>query len=595
MSFLGELKRRNVIRIAMAYVVAGWLVIQVVETVFPAFGFGSGAVRATVIALAVLLVPVLVLAWVFEITPEGLRRESDLERDAIPRPSGKRLDGLILILLALAVGYFAFDKFVLDPVRDRAQAEAAREAGRAEAIVESFGESSIAVLPFANLSSDPEQEFFSDGISEELLNLLARVPGLRVISRTSAFSFKGRNVKVADIARELGVRYVLEGSVRRAGDRVRITTQLIEAPSDRHLWSESYERSLDDIFAIQDEIAAVVLPAIQQQVTGRPPTALRTDPAAYSLYLQASHFFLQRTAAGLSLALDHVQRAIEIGPDYPASWTLLASVYINQINLGKRPRDEGYRLASEAVDRALDLAPDFALAHSARAWIAMAYEHDFTTAAAHFRRARSLAPNSVLVLGNNALLAVRLGRLEDALGMTEHALNLDPANSVLHTNRADQLIRLGRPAEAEPSARKAMALAPGSSYARSTLALALLLQEQPKAALAPAAGMENEAARQAILAMAHYDTGDAQAADAALAALREQHAHDAAYYIAIVHAWRNEGEEAFSWLNRAVDEGQSTYGVRTEPFLRSLHEDPRWAALLERLGLANGQIAEILL
>lgn len=595
MSFLGELKRRNVIRIAMAYLVAAWLVIQVVETIFPAFGFGSGAVRATVIALAVLLVPVLVLAWVFEITPEGLRRESDLERDTIPRPSGRRLDSLILILLALAVGYFAFDKFVLDPVRDREQTAAAREAGRAEAVVEAFGDSSIAVLPFANLSTDPEQEYLSDGISEELLNLLTRVPGLRVISRTSAFSFKGRNVKVADIARELGVRYVLEGSVRRAGDRVRITTQLIEAPSDRHVWSESFERSLDDIFAIQDEIAEAVLPAIQQQVTGRPPTALRTDPAAYSLYLQASHFFLQRTGAGLDLALEHVQRAIEIDPGYEPSWTLLASVYINQINLGQRARDEGYRLAAEAVGRALELGPDSALAHSARAWIAMAWEGDYATAAAHFRRARSLAPNSVPVLGNNTLLAVRLGRLDDALRMTERALELDPANSVLHANRADQLTRVGRPAEAEQSARKAVALNPGSSYAHSTLALALLLQEQPRAALEAAEGMENEAARQAILALAHYDTGDAQAADAALAALGDRHAHDAAYYIAIAHAWRNEVEEAFSWLNRAVDEGQSTFGIRTEPFLRSLHDDARWAALLERLGLAAGQTADIVL
>jgi len=595
MSFLGELKRRNVIRIAMAYLVAGWLIIQVVETIFPAFGFGSGAVRVTVIALAVLLVPVLVLAWVFEITPDGLRRESDLDREAAPRTSGRRLDGLILILLAVAVGYFAFDKFVLDPVRDRQQAEAAREAGRAEAVVESFGDSSIAVLPFANLSSDPEQEYFSDGISEELLNLLARVPGLRVISRTSAFSFRGRNVKVADIARELGVRYVLEGSVRRAGDRVRITTQLIEASSDRHVWSESYERSLDDIFAIQDEIAEAVLPAIRHQVTGQAPTALRTDPAAYSLYLQGLHFFLQRTIAGLDLALDHVQRAIEIDPGYPASWTLLASVYINQINVGKRPRDEGYRLASEAVDRALDLAPDFPFAHSARGWIAMAWQVDFPTAAAHFRRARALAPNNAIVLGNSAVLAVRLGRLDDALRMTGRAIELDPANSVLYGNRADQLIRLGRVAEAEQAARKALALSPGSSYARSTLALALLLQEQPTAALEAAEGMENDAARQVLAALAHYDMGDTQAADESMAALTDNHAHDAAYYIAVAHAWRNEGDEAFSWLNRAIDDGQSTFGIRTEPFLSTLHDDPRWQPLLEQLGLADGQIGGIVL
>jgi adenylate cyclase len=595
MSFLGELKRRNVFRVAMAYAVAAWLIIQVVETIFPAFGFGAGAVRTTVIVLAILSVPVLVLSWVFEITPDGVKRESDLGHAASSPYSARRLDRLILALLALALSYFALDKFVLDPVRDQQKVEAARQEGRAEAVVESFGENSIAVLPFTNLSNDPEQEYFSDGISEELLNLLARVPGLRVISRTSAFSYKGRNARVADIARELGVRYVLEGSVRQAGDRVRITTQLIDAPADRHLWSETYERALDDIFAIQDEIAEAVLPAIQHRLTGQAPTARRTDPAAYSLYLQALHFYLQRTAAGLELAMDHALRAIEIDPDFPANWTLLASVYINQINLGKRPREEGYRLASEAVARALDLAPDFAFAHSARAWIAMSFEADFRTAAAAFRRARALAPNNAPILGNNTVLAVSLGRLEEALGMTGRGIELDPASSVSYANRADQLTRLGRLAEAEQAARKALALNPGSSYALSTLAIVQLLQEQPGAALATARAIENDAAREMLLAMAHYDRGDWQAADDALASLEERHADDAAYYIAVTHAWRSETEEAFAWLKRAVEEDQSTFGIRTEPFLRVLHEDPRWEQMLDRLGLADHQVADIVL
>jgi TolB-like protein/Tfp pilus assembly protein PilF len=578
----------------MAYLVGAWLVIQVVETIFPAFGFGPDAVRLTVILLAILLVPVLVLSWVFEITPEGLRRESDLGNDAAAtRQTGKRLDRLILLLLALALTYFAFDKFVLDPARDREQVAEARREGRAEAVVETFGDRSIAVLPFANLSSDPEQEFFSDGISEELLNLLARVPGLRVISRTSAFSYKGRDVRIADIARELGVRYVLEGSVRRSGDRVRITTQLVDAPADRHLWSETYERTLDNIFAIQDEIAEAVLPAIQHQVSGQAPTARRTDPDAYALYLQGNHFYFQRTAAGLDRALDHVLRAIEIDPSYAPSWTLLASTYINQANMGKRPRDEGFRLATEAVQRALDLAPEFGLAHSARAWIAMSYEADFETAAVHFRRARALTPNSATVLGNNAVLAVRLGRLQDALEMTERAIPWNPASSVLHGNRADILMRLGRPAEAEQSARKALALSPGSSFARSSLALALLLQEQPGAALEAAQGVENEAARQAVEALAHYDAGDWAAADQALAVLTQRHAEDSAYYIALVHAWRNEREEAFTWLDRAIEEGQSTFGIRTEMFLHALHDDPRWDEMLGKVGLSDEQVESI--
>jgi len=596
MSFLGELKRRNVIRVATAYVVAAWLVIQVIETIFPAFGFGSGAVRIAVIVLVITFIPVLVLSWVFEITPGGLKRETELNGSAAPaRFSTRQLDRVTLVLLALALGYFAFDKFVLDPVRDREKIAEARQQGRAEAVVESFGETSIAVLPFVNLGPDPDQEYFSDGITEEVLNLLARVPGLRVISRTSAFSFKGRNVTVGEIAHELGVRYILEGSVRQADERVRVTAQLIEAASDRHVWSESYERPLENIFAIEDEIAQAVLPAIEYQLMGRPPTTMRTDPAAYSLHLQAVHFFYQRTASGLERAVEYALRALEIDPDYAPAWITLASSYINQVNQGRRPRDEGYRLAIEAIDRGLELAPDYPLAHSARAWVAMSFERDYTAAAAHFRRATALAPNSSVVLGNRAVLAVMLGRLDEARQLTERGIELDPVNSVLYANRADQLIRLGRPVEAEQAAEKALALSPGMSFAQGTLALAQLLQERPADALASAQGDANDAARHFVRALAYYAAGEWDAADRELSEMQDRHASDAAYFIAAVHAWRNETEEAFTWLKRAIDEDQSVFGIRTELFLRSLHADARWEELLERVGLATQQIEDLTL
>jgi len=596
MSFIDELKRRNVIRVATAYVVAAWLIVQVVETVFPAFGFGIDAVRIAIILLAIAFVPVLVLSWAFEITPAGLKREVDLAREPVnARFPDHRLDRLILLLLAAALGYFAFDKFVLDPARDLEQIETARREGQAAAVLESYGQKSIAVLPFVNLSSDPEQEYFSDGITEELLNLLARLPDLRVISRTSAFAFKGRSMKVGEIARELGVRYVLEGSVRRSGDRLRVTAQLIEADTDRHLWSESYERPLGDIFAVEDEIAQSVLPAIQYQLTGRPPTAIRTDPVVHALHLQAAHFYLQRTAAGLEHAIEYASRAIEIDPDYAPALTTLASAYINQVNLARRPREQGFRLATEAIDHALSVAPDYALAHSARAWIAMTWERDYEVAARHFRSARSLAPNSGVVLGNNAVLAVSLGRLADARELTERGIELDPVNSVGYANRADQLIRLSRPAEAEQAARKALQLTPGMSNPQGNLALALLLQEQPAAALQSSADMENEATRNFVLALAHHAAGNWGEADRALTLLQRQYAHDSAYYIAATHAWRNEIEAAFEWLEHAVDEGQSVFGIKTDPFLRVLHQDPRWEKILERLGLADNQVGMIVL
>ena len=222
--------------------VTAWLGIQVAETIFPAFGFGDAAIRLVVIVFAIGLIPALVVSWVFEITPEGLKKEKDIDRTtSITNKTGKQLDRIIMVVLALALGYFAIDKFALSPQRQAEElATATKEAhkeGRSEALVESYGDKSIAVLPFVNMSSDEEQEYFSDGISEELLNLLTKIPELRVISRSSAFSYKGKDIKLTEIAKELNVAHILEGSVRKAGKLVRITVQLIEARSDTHLWS----------------------------------------------------------------------------------------------------------------------------------------------------------------------------------------------------------------------------------------------------------------------------------------------------------------------------------------------------------------------
>ena len=257
MSFLKELKRRNVLRVGAAYVVGSWLLIQVAETIFPLFGYGDTPARMVVIVLAIAFIPSLIFSWAFEITPEGLKRDADVDRDlSVIQTTGKKLDRIILVVLALALAYFAFDKFVLDPARDAVElATATQEAhqeGRSEALVDSYGDKSIAVLPFVNMSSDPEQEYFSDGISEELLNLLAKIPELRVISRSSSFAFKGGKIDIPTVAKKLNVAHVLEGSVRKAGNQVRITAQLIDARTDTHLWSETYDRELANIFAVQD-------------------------------------------------------------------------------------------------------------------------------------------------------------------------------------------------------------------------------------------------------------------------------------------------------------------------------------------------------
>jgi TolB-like protein len=416
MSLFRELKRRNVLRVGAAYVVAAWLVVQVVETIFPAFGFGDAAVRIVTIVFAIGLLPALIFAWAFELTPEGLKKESEVDRSQSITPhTGKKLDRMIMLVLALASGYFAFDKFVLNPQREAelaqqstAAVEQARQEGRTEALVESFGDQSIAVLAFDDMSQDGDQEYLSDGIAEELLNLLAKIPDLRVISRSSAFSYKGKDIKLAQLAEELNVAHILEGSVRKAGNRVRITTQLIDARSDTHLWSETYDRSLDDVFAIQDDIASHVVEELKLQLLGETPTSKRTDPEAYALVLQANQMTGVMTPESLKGAIEKLNRALELDPGYARAWVKLSVAYDTLGVLGIMPAEQSKAESLKAVRRALEIDPNDVSALSA-----MGHRFndrgDKNMAAYHFQRAYTLDPGSSQVIGDVSIFLKSLG------------------------------------------------------------------------------------------------------------------------------------------------------------------------------------------
>ena len=386
MKLVSELKRRNVFRVAAAYVVTGWLVIQVAETILPAFGFGDAAIRNITIALAIGLVPTIILAWAFELTPDGLKQDKHVVRDeSIAPQTGRKLDRVIMVALAVGVTYFGIDKFVLAPARDAARADQiaaqidqAREAGRSEALIESFGDKSIAVLPFVNMSPDPEQAYFSDGISEELLNLLAKIPELRVISRSSAFAFKGKDINIVEVGEQLNVAHVLEGSVRQSGDRLRVTAQLIEARTDSHLWSETYDRAMGDIFGIQDDIAAMVVDQLKLELLGEQPRSEPADPEAYRLFLQARYKAQLGTPESLEDAIELYQQALEIDPDYVPAWDALAVAYDNQVAMGLRSMQEGSDLARAATEQALALDPDYAQAHAELGWIATSHDSNLS-------------------------------------------------------------------------------------------------------------------------------------------------------------------------------------------------------------------------
>jgi len=606
LSLFHELKRRNVFRVGAAYVVVAWLVIQVVETIFPAFGFGDGVVRIVTIVFGIGLIPALIFAWAFELTPDGLKKESEVDRSrSITPQTGKRLDRAIMIVLALALSYFSFDRFVLDPqreVRMRQQqaeqlalaTEQARQEGRSEALVESYGDKSIAVLPFVNMSSDAEQEYFSDGISEELLNLLAKIPELRVISRSSAFSFKGKDIEIPEIARRLNVATILEGSVRKSGNRVRITAQLIDARSDTHLWSETYERTLDDVFTVQDEISAKVTEQLKITLLGEAPHARKTDPEAYALYLQARHLGRQYSPESLRQSNTLYQQALAIDPDYAAAWDGLSNNYIGQANEGLLPAEEAFLQARTAVTNALTADPDYAPAHSHLAWISIIADNDLASAARHLERALALDPTSTDIIGNAASLLFFLGRVEQAIAFNAYANARDPVDAIGRANLGYLFLVEGRWDEAIASYESALQMSPDYLGARYYVGVAQLLKGNAAAALVSVQREKYEVNRLMGLAMVYHALGDAAASDAALSELIEKYEAGWAYNIAFVLAYRNEVDKAFAWLEKSVtykDTGLAD--IVKQPLFNNISGDPRWLPFLASIGKSPAQLDAI--
>src|SRR5512140_2079481 len=400
-SLFAELRRRNVFRAAVFYVGAVWALTQGIAQLTPVVGAPDWAAR-WFLAAAVIGFPFwIAFAWFYEFTPEGLKRESEIEpHESITRHTGRKLDLAIIGVLAVAVVLLLTDRFVLHHgVNESA----------------SSGESaqSPAVLPFVNRRTDKEQEYFADGISEELLNLLAKIPQLRVTARTSSFSFKGKEVAIPEIARTLHVANVLEGSVRKAGNSVRITAQLIKAGTDTHLWSQTYDRKLDDIFAIQDEIAADVVKQLKVTLLGAAPKSRTTDPEAYALYLQAVQLGRQFTAESFQQSDALFRKVLAIDPRYAPAWDGQARNFINEAGQGLLPGKEGFAQAREAAVKALAIDPDYAPAYAQLGWIAMYGDNDLAGAALHLERALALEPADLSVLTTSATLLQSLGRLDE--------------------------------------------------------------------------------------------------------------------------------------------------------------------------------------
>ena len=454
---------------------------------------------------------------------------------------------------------------------------------------------SIAVLPFVNRSHDEEDEYFSDGLADELLNVLAKIRGVRVAARSSAFTFKGKGATVGEVGRTLNVATVLEGSVRKAGNRLRISVQLVQVADGFHLWSQRYDRTLEDIFAVQDDIAQSVVAELRTTLFGEAEAKAEqyasvqvaaavkgrtTDPEAHRLFLQARHLIDRYTAKDSARGIYYLKQALAIDPEFALAWTQLARA---------NNTDEGVARAREAVARALALEPDLAEAHALMGFIRMTYDWDWHAAEASTQRALELAPGNADVLLPAGLLAHRLGRLDHAIALYRQALAQDPLRVSGHHSLAVALDSRDLFAEAEVAHRKVLELVPqNDSGAHAQLALNLLAQGRGDEALAEAAREPDELFRLWAIAIIEHGARRRTESDTALQVLIAKYQTNAAYQIAEAYGACAMADLAFHWLERAyVQRDSGLANIKISHHLRSLHADPRWEPFLRKMGLAE--------
>jgi len=577
LSLFAELKRRNVFRVAAAYTVVAWLLLQVGDTLAPALRLPDWATPLLVFFLVLGFPLSLFLAWAYEVTPDGIKRESSAE-EAKPKSGelGRKIDFAIIGLLAIALSYFVYDKYGDAPAPDSDEVTVTTE------------RKTIAVLPFLNMSTDPEQEFFSDGLSEELLNLLAKIPELRVTSRSSAWSYKGKDFKIADVGRELGVGHVLEGSVRMSGDKIRITAQLIDVSNDSHLWSETWDRTFDDVFVIQDEIAQAVVDALKIRLLGNAPHTTKTSPQAYALYLEATNFRNTFTKESLERSAGLLQQAIEIDPNYAPSWVLLGTVHSWGLFFTDRPDADSFRLARIAAQEALRIDQNSAGAHVLLGEIAMSYDWDFASARDHIDTAMALDPGDANVRSAAGELARRLGRFEEALEFAIEANALNPIDSPTYAGLYFANRNLGNFEAAHAALEELRSLSPDFIIINYNFCENFLRTGDATTALPYCEAEANDMFRNTGLALAYHDLGFSEKSNEALQYVIDNHAHDSSYQVAMVYAYRGENDLAFEWLENAYTtrDGGLPYILGSSEF-DVLHDDPRFDELLKRIGLVD--------
>src|SRR5438552_6114315 len=581
--FFAELKRRNVYKVAVAYGVVAWLLIQIATQVFPFFEIPNWAVRLVVLLVVIGFPIALMIAWAFESTPEGIKRTAVADA-AREHSRGKAWIYIVIVGAFLSIGVFFLGRYTAGNATPRHDASPARtEAATATP------QKSIAVLPLLNESGDPHDEYFSDGLSEELIAALAQINGLKVIGRSSSFRFKDRHEEPKAIGEKLGVSTLLEGTVRKQDDRVRIVAELINAADGIELWTRTFDRELKDIFAVQEEIARAVAESLKVTLLGsqdRP--AQRGAPSnveAHNAYLQGHFHFQRRNLEDYRKAVGYFDQAIRLDPDYALAYTERSEAwsFIGDLTGQHEP---AWSNARSDAEKAVAIAPDLAEAHAALGWVRFFIDWKFAEGITELKRAKELAPANPTANDLLARAILYLGRLDEAERQARHAVELDPLSVTAQGNLARVLFFAGKLNEADAAARKAAELQPASASSHRSQTVIAAQRGDGEAALREAQLEPDEGYRRFELALAQYARGDRAAADVALADLIANGRDKLAYQIAQVYAVRGEKDKAFEWLQISFDNHDTgTLSLLVDPLLRGLRDDPRYKTLLAKLGL----------
>ena len=577
-NFFGELRRRNVYKVAVAYIVGGWALSQGIAQVFPVFDVPNWAIRLVVLLIIIGLPVALVLAWAFEITPQGIKRTETA--DAMPQARRQKNDAWIYVVVVgavVSIGLFFLGRYT-----------AGNAASRNNEAAAALPQKSIAVLPLLNESGDPKDEYFSDGLSEELIAALAQISGLKVIGRSSSFRFKGRKEEPKTIGEKLGVSTLLDGTVRKQGDRVRIVAELVNAADGIQLWTRTFDRELKDIFAVQEEIARAVAESLKVKLFGtqeNPSQIATNNVEAHNAYLQGHFHFLRRNVDDYRKAISYFDRAIELDPNYALAYAERAEAWTMIGDLtGQRPT--AYPKARSDAEKAVALAPALAEARAALGWVRFFGEWKFAEGLSELKRAKELSPTNPTANDLLARVIVYLGRIDEAERQAREAVELDPLSVSTQFNVARVLFIAGKLDDADAAGRKVAELQPSSSSSHRWQVLVAVQRGDGETALREAQLEPDDAFRPFELALAYWIRGQRKEADAALADLIAHAREGFAYQIAQVYAVRGEADKAFEWLQISFDDHDGgTLSLSVDPLLRGLRDDPRYKNLLAKLGL----------